>query len=304
VLLEVNARPWGSLPLPVALGVDFPYRWYQLLVEGLETQPVAYRLGVYGRNLLPDLRQVAARAKMLRGHPLRLAGLLARTVAEYGRVFIGREASDVLVSDDPAPGLLEFKELFVEISDSLRLAAPGAIERRKRRDRRRLFRRIRNRKRGGVVIAFVCQGNICRSPFAAALLRHHLASESDRFRVHSAGMLPRAGVPSPPAAVEAARLVAVDMESHRSQPLSREIAESATVFVIFDEINLMAMRDRYPFISAPIVMLGSFLKTNEFPWTIADPDGGDLATFNNTYAQIGQAVQGLADDIRKALHAR
>ena len=24
VLLEVNARPWGSMPLPVALGVDFP----------------------------------------------------------------------------------------------------------------------------------------------------------------------------------------------------------------------------------------------------------------------------------------
>jgi protein-tyrosine-phosphatase len=184
------------------------------------------------------------------------------------------------------------------------LAAPGAIERRKRRDRSRLYRRIRNRKRGGAIIVFVCQGNICRSPFAAALLRHHLSSESHRFRVHSAGMLPRMGVHSPPIAVEAARFVAVDMESHRSQALSREIAESATVFVIFDEINLMAMRDRYPFISAPIVMLGSFLKTNEFPWRIADPDGGDLATFNNTYAQIAQAVQGLADDIRNALDAR
>ena len=94
------------------------------------------------------------------------------------------------------------------------------------------------------------------------------------------------------------------MQGHRSQPLSREIAESATVFVIFDEINLMAMRDRYPFISAPIVMLGSFLKTNDFPWMIADPDGGDLAIFQNTYAQIAQAVERLADEIRTALDAR
>ncbi len=304
VLLEVNARPWGSLPLPVALGVDFPYRWYQLLVEGLETPPIAYRLGVYGRNFLPDLRQVAVRAKMLRGQPLKLAGLLARTVAEYGRLFIGREANDVLVSDDPLPGLVEFKEPFVEISESLRLALPGAIERRKKSDRRRLRRRIRNRKRGGAVIAVVCQGNICRSPFAAALLRRHLHSESNRIRVHSAGMLPRVGVPSPATAIEAASRVAVDMQSHRSQPLSREIAESATVFVVFDEINLMAIRDRYPFISAPIVMLGSFLKTGEFPWMIADPDGGDLATFQSTYAQIATAVNGLADDIRNALDAR
>ena len=304
VLLEVNARPWGSLPLPVALGVDFPYRWYQLLVDGTETPPVPYRLGVYGRNLLPDLRQVATRAKMLRGQPLRLAALLARAVAEYGRLFIGREANDVLVSDDPKPGLMEFGELFVEVSNSLRLAVPGAIERRKRRDRRRLHRRIRNRKRGGAIIAFVCQGNICRSPFAAALLRRHLLSESHRVRVHSAGMLPRMGVPSPQAALQAAKLVAVDMQSHRSQPLSREIVETATVFVVFDEINLMAIRDRFPFISAPIVMLGSFLKKDGFPWMIADPDGGDLTIFQNTYAQIGQAVQHLADDIRNALDAR
>ena len=304
VLLEVNARPWGSLPLPVALGVDFPYRWYQLLVEGVETPPIPYRLGVYGRNFLPDLRQVAARAKMLRGRPLKLAGLLARTVAEYGRLFIGRETNDVLVSDDPLPGLVEFKEPLAEISDSLRMALPGAIERHKKWDRRRLHRRIRNRKRGGAVIAVVCQGNICRSPFAAALLRHHLRSEQRRLRVHSAGMLPRIGVTSPAAAIEAAKLAAVDLEEHRSKPLSREIAESATVFVVFDEINLTAIRDRYPYISAPIVMLGSFLKTGKFPWMIADPDGGDLATFQNTYAQIAAAVQGLADEIRKALDAR
>jgi protein-tyrosine-phosphatase/predicted ATP-grasp superfamily ATP-dependent carboligase len=304
VLLEVNARPWGSLPLPVALGVDFPYRWYQLLVEGVETPPVPYRLGVYGRNLLPDLRQVAARAKVLRGQPLRLAGFVARSVAEYGRVFIGREKNDVLVSDDPKPGLMEFKELFVEISDSVKLAVPGAIERRKGRDRRRLHRSIRNRKRGGAIIAIVCQGNICRSPFAAALLQRHLRSESHRIRVHSAGMLPRLGVPSPPTAIEAAKLVAVDMQNHRSQPLPREIAESATVFVVFDEINLLAIRDRFPFIAAPVVMLGSFLKKDGFPWMIADPDGGDLATFQTTYAQIAQAVERLAAEIRTALDAR
>jgi predicted ATP-grasp superfamily ATP-dependent carboligase len=63
VLLEVNARPWGSMPLPVALGVDFPYRWYRLLTAGEETPPVSYRSGVYGRNLLRDLQASRAEAE-------------------------------------------------------------------------------------------------------------------------------------------------------------------------------------------------------------------------------------------------
>ena len=37
-LLEVNARPWGSMPLPVALGIDFPYGLYQLLSGGQPEQ--------------------------------------------------------------------------------------------------------------------------------------------------------------------------------------------------------------------------------------------------------------------------
>ena len=57
ILLEVNARPWGSLPLPVALGIDFPYHYYRLLVDGVETPARSYKIGIYGRNFVPDARQ-------------------------------------------------------------------------------------------------------------------------------------------------------------------------------------------------------------------------------------------------------
>ena len=70
ILLEVNARPWGSMPLPLSLGVDFPYRWYRLLTAAEETPAVKYRAGVYGRNLLPDLYSSMAEAAGLRLGPL------------------------------------------------------------------------------------------------------------------------------------------------------------------------------------------------------------------------------------------
>jgi len=63
VLLEVNARPWGSLPLPVALGADFPYRWYRLLVEGVETPALPYKVGVYGSGAVCDAIKRAGLAR-------------------------------------------------------------------------------------------------------------------------------------------------------------------------------------------------------------------------------------------------
>src|SRR5262249_54393694 len=51
ILLEINARPWGSLPLPVSLGIDFPFCWYRLLVDGESPEWRDYRIGIYGRNL-------------------------------------------------------------------------------------------------------------------------------------------------------------------------------------------------------------------------------------------------------------
>src|SRR5262249_26029662 len=148
-------------------------------------------------------------------------------------------------------------------------------------DRQALRRAIRQRKRGGVTINVVCQGNICRSPYAAALLRASLQSESHRVRVLSAGMLPRMGVQSPDTAIEAASAYGVDLAGHRSQHLSREFAEGATILVIFDEINRQRLLDRYPDVSAPLVLMGSFAN-GKWPLAIADPDGGDLTKFEMT----------------------
>jgi predicted ATP-grasp superfamily ATP-dependent carboligase len=107
VLLEVNARPWAGLPLSTALGIDFPFRLYQLLVKGEETPELDYRPGVYGRNLTPDTSQIVASARALSGQPLAFARFIGARIAEFGRMLIGREHNDTLVWDDPCPGLIE-----------------------------------------------------------------------------------------------------------------------------------------------------------------------------------------------------
>lgn len=52
-LMEVNPKFWGSIALPIAAGVDFPYLLYRMATDG-DVEPVtSYDLGVQCRWLLP-----------------------------------------------------------------------------------------------------------------------------------------------------------------------------------------------------------------------------------------------------------
>ena len=52
-LMEINGRLWGSLPLAVNAGVDFPYLLYKLVMDGDVSRVDSYRLGVKCRWALP-----------------------------------------------------------------------------------------------------------------------------------------------------------------------------------------------------------------------------------------------------------
>lgn len=302
ILLEVNARPWGSLPLPVALGIDFPYRWYQLLVDGLETPVRRYRIGVYGRNVVADARQQFARAKEMWRKPAKLVGFVLRNLSEYMRVFAGQEVYDVFVLDDPGPGWQELLDRLPEWRLKHFSKLLGFSERRRRLDQLALRDAISHVKEGGQEIAVVCQGNICRSPFAAALLEREIDAQTG-IRVRSFGNLPRVGASSPPNAIAAARSWDIDLEMHRSRYFSREAAEAASLIVIFDETNQKWIEQRYPALKAPVVMLGSFLSSIRADPIIVDPDGCEVTRFERIYGAIANAVGGMAQQIREVTDA-
>lgn len=299
VLLEVNARPWGSMPLPLALGVDFPLRWYRLLVDGEETAPREYRAGIFQRNLVPDLRQILTAAKD-RPSPIARTFYFLRAVSELWRVAAGREHLDVLVADDPAPGL---HELFgATVGAAGRLIAKLTLSRRisRQRDRTLLSRIMREARGTPVVVLLLCSGNICRSPFAAELLRRSLFDHARGVEVVGAGLLPRNGARSPHAAVVAAQSHGVDLSAHRSAYLSETEASKATLIVLFDRHNRHHLRARDPLALRRTVMLGSFSEPGFGNGEIADPDGCDLATFERTYDAIATAIAGLATAIERA----
>jgi protein-tyrosine-phosphatase len=266
------------MPLPLALGVEFAYRWYRQLLDGKATQAVAYRTPVYGRNLIPDLRAMATEAGQQPGFPRRLS-YLARQLWGMRRVFSGREVQDVLVADDPWPAAAEIGQLVGEACDRVvaKLPLHG------RYAAFRASRLVRAAWRRGGPVLFVCQGNICRSPFAEAALQRLLAEPR---RVRSAGMLPLPGRAPPALAVAAAARRGLDLSAHRSRLLTQDMAEGAGVLLVFDAINRGAVLDQFPHLATPIVRLGDFTGAGD----IADPVDGDARVFDDTYAQIEQAV--------------
>jgi predicted ATP-grasp superfamily ATP-dependent carboligase len=123
VFLEVNARFWGSLPLALAAGADFPLALFRLLVEGQVPAPRAYRRGICCRNLTLDLEWQRANLGADHADPTLATRPLGRVLGDaFWNVLTGRERIDMLTLDDPGPGLAELGQLARRLGARLRKA--------------------------------------------------------------------------------------------------------------------------------------------------------------------------------------
>lgn len=112
VLLEVNARLWGSLPLAVAAGADFPLALYQLLVEGRSRVQQRYREELYCRNLTWDLSWQLQNLRANRSDDtLNIRPRLKDLLDTLAHIIAVREHMDSFTLDDPWPLLAELAQI-------------------------------------------------------------------------------------------------------------------------------------------------------------------------------------------------
>jgi hypothetical protein len=126
VLMEINGRVWGSMPLAVTAGMDFPARLVDLYtgrptVDGAARPAVAtdYATGVRARNLELDLVWIGS---VLRGSrrasivpwPSRRAALGAMADLVDPRI-----RDDILAWRDPVPGAAELVRIVGKLASKL-----------------------------------------------------------------------------------------------------------------------------------------------------------------------------------------
>lgn len=107
-LMEINGRIWGSLPLAVRAGMDFPGRLADLLLDGPPPADVPlatdYRVGVRARNLRLDLAWIGNVALGRRRYPELPWPSRGAAVGALASLADPRIADDLFERDDPGPG--------------------------------------------------------------------------------------------------------------------------------------------------------------------------------------------------------
>jgi len=123
-LMEVNGRIWGSLPLAVKAGMDFPARLVDLCLNGSSNARVrldtAYEVGVRSRNLELETMWIGSALRRGRRYPFLEAPSRREALRVALQLLNPADGYDVLSRDDPRPGLAEIAQIIGKISRKLR----------------------------------------------------------------------------------------------------------------------------------------------------------------------------------------
>ena len=153
-------------------------------------------------------------------------------------------------------------------------------------------------------LLFVCTGNTCRSPMAAALARKALGDTAD-WKVLSAGISALNGQPVSPHSVTALRSQGLDISGHRAQMLTGRMVQEADYIFGLTRGHVEGIAALYPEAAEKLFVLRELEDdVAELDLDIQDPIGGPLEGYVECRDQIGKAVDAALRFIRDGGTAR
>ena len=151
-------------------------------------------------------------------------------------------------------------------------------------------------------VTFVCSGNICRSPMAEWVFRHHAEEAGLDVEVDSSGTGGwHVGDEADPRTVSALRRAGY-RSAHIARQFEPEWFDRYDLILALDEGHLRALRAMAPDAETRdrIRLLREFAPDVEDDLDVPDPYYGGHADFDHTLTLIEAAMPGLLDHVRTA----
>lgn len=144
-------------------------------------------------------------------------------------------------------------------------------------------------------IIFVCTGNTCRSPMAAAIMNKIALDNDMELEIRSAGIMAHEGDAISKNAVLAMQEKGIDVSSHIAYQLREKDVEEADIILTMTSGQKMMISQLSP---DKIFTLGEFSGNDA---DVPDPYGGDLEEYRETadeiYDMMVDAAERFADMI-------
>lgn len=290
ILVEVNARFWGSLPLAIGAGIDFPFLLYKRFVLKQRVMIRDYTIDYFGRNFIADIYcQISHYESIEFKSPREKFFFISNYVKGYLRIFTKKEAIDTFSLKDPMPGLSELYEFVQGVLGKITNKYTPFHKITRMMKKNKTIKELKKHSNVPVSIAFICSGNICRSPFAEFYFRKLIKNKEDDFKIGSYGLLPLEDRSCPDNAILSGTKFDIDLNKHRSKFASDDVLKKNQLIVIFDHNNETNIKARGLDELGTIVNLANIIGFDE----ISDPYGGDEDAFYSKYQMIAKSLENM-----------
>ena len=142
-------------------------------------------------------------------------------------------------------------------------------------------------------LLFVCTGNTCGSPMAAAIMNKLAIENNIDIKIESAGMFATDGEKATPEAIEAIRKYEIDLESHLSQQITPELIEKSDLIITMTEAHKMVLQDMAKEKTCTLCELA------DISGDIEDPYGGDVEDYTEVADKLYIALTQLCNKLEE-----